>query len=307
MQAPSPRMGGTEWSLLLILSLLWGGSFLFAKVAVGELPPLTVAFLRVSIAALTLYVLVRAMGLTMPRGAEWGAFLVLGAVNNAVPFSLIFWGLTEVSSGLAAILNAATPLFTVLLAHVLTRDERLTAAKLFGVLIGLAGVAVLIGVDALDGVGLAVFAQLACVAAAVSYAFAGIWGRRFSGQPPMVVAAGQVTASSVLLLPIVVAVDMPWRLAMPSGMAVASILGLAVVSTALAYVIYFRILRAAGATNLLLVTFLIPISALAFGATLLGETVRPDDFLGMALIGIGLAAIDGRPAARLSRLLGISG
>ncbi len=302
MTNTSPHMDGTEWVLLLILSLLWGGSFLFAKIAVGELPPMTVAFLRVSIAALTLYAVVRSLGLAMPRGADWGPFLVMGAINNVVPFSLIFWGLTEVSSGLAAILNAATPLFTVLLAHVLTRDERLTTAKIFGVLIGLFGVAVLIGVDALDGLGRAVLAQLACVAAAVSYAFAGIWGRRFSGRPPMVVAAGQVTASSAMLLPIVLAVDTPWRLAAPSGTAVASIIGLAVVSTALAYVIYFRILRAAGATNLLLVTFLIPVSALAFGVMLLGETVTANDFAGMALIGIGLAAIDGRPVAALAAL-----
>jgi drug/metabolite transporter (DMT)-like permease len=303
MKPVSPRMGGTEWLLLLVLSLLWGGSFLFAKVAVGELPPMTVAFLRVSIAALTLYAVVRATGHAMPKGAEWRPFLVMGAINNVVPFALIFWGLTEVTSGLAAILNAATPLFTVLLAQFLTRDEKLTAAKLFGVVIGLAGVAVLIGVDALDGIGRAVLAQLACVGAGVSYALAGIWGRRFAGRPPMVVAAGQVTASTAMLLPIMLFADMPWRLPVPSGTAIAAILALATVSTALGYVIYFRILRVAGATNLLLVTFLIPVSALAFGVMLLGENVAANDFVGMALIGIGLAAIDGRPVAALGRMI----
>jgi drug/metabolite transporter (DMT)-like permease len=265
---------------------------------------MTVAFLRVSIAAATLYVLVRAMGLEMPKGAEWGPFLVMGAINNVVPFSLLFWAMTEVTSGLAAILNASTPLFTVLLAHVFTADERFSPAKLFGVLIGLAGVAVLIGVDALDGLGFAVLAQLACVGAAVSYAFASIWGRRLVGRPPMVVATGQVASSTLLLLPIILVVDTPWRLGMPSGVTIGAVLGLAVVSTALAYVIYFRILRVAGATNLTLVTFLIPVSAMAFGVALLGETVAADDFLGMALIGIGLAAIDGRPVAAIAGLFG---
>ncbi len=300
-------MGGVEWLLLLLLSLLWGGSFLFAKVAVGELPPMTVAFLRVSIAAATLYAVVRMAGLEMPTGAQWWPFLVMGAINNVIPFSLLFWAMTEVTSGLAAILNAATPLFTVLLAHFLTRDERFSVAKLGGVLIGLAGVAVLIGVDALDGVGLAVLAQFACVAAAVSYAFASIWGRQLVGRPPMVIATGQVTASSVLLLPIILVADTPWRLGMPSVLTIGAVLGLAVVSTALAYVIYFRILRVAGATNLMLVTLLIPVSALAFGVTLLGETVTANDIAGMILIGIGLAAIDGRPIAWIGGHVGRRG
>ncbi|MEJ8571167.1 DMT family transporter [Microbaculum marinum] len=295
MNKISAPMGAVEWALLLVLSLLWGGSFLFAKVAVGELPPLTVAFLRVSIAAATLVAIVRIRGLGMPSGREWLPFLVMGTINNVIPFGLLFWAMTQVTSGLAAILNATTPLFTVLCAHVLTADERMTPQKLAGVLIGLGGVAVMIGLDTLSGLGLDVLAQLACVGAAVSYAFATIWGRRLSGRPPLVVAAGQVTSSSILLLPIILVVDTPWRLSAPSAATAGAILALALAATALAYLIYFRILQTAGSTNLSLVTFLIPVSALALGALLLGETVTASNLAGMVLIGIGLAAIDGRP------------
>lgn len=301
MNEISPRMGGVEWLLLVTLSLLWGGSFLFAKVAVGELPPLTVVFLRVSIAAAALVVIVRLAGHAMPRGREWMPFFVMGAINNVIPFTLLFWGMTQVTSGLAAILNAATPLFTVLFAHVLTADEKMTGQKVAGVLIGLGGVAVMIGLDSLSGLGLTVLAQLACVGAAVSYALAVIWGRRFSGRPPLVTAAGQVTASSVMLVPIVLFVDMPWRLPVPSTTTIGAILALALAATALAYLIYFRILKTAGATNLSLVTFLVPVSALILGAILLDEAVTATNLTGMALIGIGLALIDGRPAAALAR------
>jgi len=294
------RMGKVEWGLLIALSILWGGSFLFAKVAVGDLPPLTVVFLRVAIAALALIVVVRVMGLALPKGRDWWPFVVMGAINNVLPFTLLFWAMTEVSSGLAAILNATTPLSTVLLAHLLTTDERMSLPKVLGVLVGLCGVAVLIGVDALDGLGLAVLAQFACIGAGLCYALATIWGRRLSGRPPLVVATGQVTASSLLLIPIVLVVDRPWTLSMPSAATIASVAALALASTALAYILYFRILRTAGATNLSLVTFLVPVSALALGAAFLGEAVTPSNVLGMALIGAGLALIDGRLFAGLS-------
>ena len=298
----APRMGKVEWALLIALSILGGGSFLFATVAVGDLPPLTVVFLRVAIAAVALIVVVRMMGLALPSGREWWPFVVMGAINNVLPFTLLFWAMTEVSSGLAAILNATTPLSTVLLAHVLTADERMSLPKLLGVLIGICGVAVLIGVDALSGLGLAVLAQVACIGAGLCYAMATIWGRRLSGRPPLVVATGQVTASSLLLIPIVLIVDQPWGLPVPSSATIASVAALALASTALAYVLYFRILRTAGATNLSLVTFLVPVSALALGAIVLGETITPSNVAGMALIGAGLALIDGRAVAGLALL-----
>ena len=231
----------------------------------------------------------------MPSDAGlWGAFLAMGALNNLIPFSLIFWGQTQIASGLASVLNGTTPLWAVVLAHVVALDERMTRSRLAGVLAGLIGVAVMVGPEAFQGLGSQVIAQLAVVGAAVSYAFAGVFGRRFKGHPPVVTAAGQVTATTVMMLPIVVLVDRPWLLPAPGLATWGAVVGLALLSTALAYVIYFRILATAGATNVLLVTFLIPVSAIALAVTVLGERLEPAHLAGMALIGLGLIAIDGR-------------
>lgn len=222
MTAIRATMGPVEWGLLLLLSVLWGGSFFFTEIALTALPPFTVVWLRVALAAAVLWALVAARGLAVPRdGRTWTALAVMGLLNNALPFSLIVWGQTAISGSLAAILNAATPVWTVLLAHWLTRDERLAPHRLAGVVLGLGGVVVLVGPEALaglaggmsDGTGTA---QLAVVAATVSYALAGIWGRRFAALPPLVTAGGQVTASAVLLLPAVVLVDRPWTLPCPA-------------------------------------------------------------------------------------------
>ena len=295
-QAPaSPTMSAADWLLLVTLSILWGGSFFFAKLAVLELPPLTVALGRVAIAAAILVVLARMTGVALPdRMAAWRPYLLMGLLNNAVPFGLIFWGQTHIPSGLAAILNATTPLFTALVAHAATADEKLNAARLAGVAAGLAGVTVMIGPDLLRALGADVLGQLACLLAAVSYAFAGVYGRRFRGEPPLRVAAGQLVASSVLLAPVVILLDRPWTLAPPSATAIAALVALAALSTALAYLIYFRILARAGATNVALVTFLIPVSAILLGTLLLGEQLEPRHLAGMAAIAVGLAAIDGR-------------
>lgn len=296
-------MGALEWVLLIALSIIWGGSFLFVGIAVSALPTFTIVLLRVAIAAAALHLILRAWRIPLPVDAPtWGAFFVMGLLNNVVPFSLIAWGMTHIASGLASILNATTPLFTVLLAHALTGDERLTRARLAGVLIGLAGVVVLIGPEALRGLGGDVLAQIAVLGAACSYGFAGIFGRRFKrmGIPPLATATGQVTASSILLLPLTLFVDRPWTLAMPDVTVWAAIVGLALLSTALAYALFFRILAGAGAVNLSLVTFLIPVSAILMGIAVLGETLHATDFLGMALIGCGLVAIDGRLPALLA-------
>ncbi len=298
-------MGPAEWLLLVTLSVLWGGSFFFAKVAIAELPPFTVVLARVGLAALALLLIVVASGQRLPRSARlWGAFLVMGALNNLIPFSLIVWGQTQIASGLASILNATTPLFTVVLAHVLTRDERLTPGRFAGVLAGLAGVAVMIGPETLAGLGGPLPAELAVLGAALSYALAGIFGRRFRGTPPLVTALGQVSASTLLILPLALLADRPWTLPPPGPATLCALAGIALLSTALAYVIYFRILAAAGATNLLLVTFLIPVSALILGTTVLGEHLTGGQLAGMALIGLGLAAIDGRPLVWLRRRFG---
>ncbi|MEH3144443.1 MAG: DMT family transporter [Methylobacterium frigidaeris] len=302
----SRPMNPLEWAMLLVLSVLWGGSFFFSGVALSALPPVTLVVLRVGLAALLLNLVIVLSGSRMPRDRRvWAAFLGMGLLNNAVPFCLIVWGQTHIASGLAAILNATTPLSGVVVAHCLTHDERMTGNRLAGVLVGLAGVIVMVGPSVLDGVGAAVPAQLAVLAATVSYAFAGVYGRRFRrmGVAPLATAAGQVSASTLMLLPVALLLDRPWTLPLPGLPVWGAVLGLAVLSTALAYVLYFRILATAGATNLLLVTFLIPVSAIVLGTLWLGEHLDPRHYLGMALIGCGLAAIDGRLLARVRRFV----
>jgi drug/metabolite transporter (DMT)-like permease len=288
-------MSAADWLLLIGLSLLWGGSFFFAKIAVLELPPVTVALGRVAIAAAILLTLARATGVALPATlAAWRPYALMGLLNNVLPFTLLFWGQTHIPSGLAAILNATTPLFTVLVAHVATADEKLNAARLAGLAAGLAGVVVMIGPDVLRDLGANVLAQLACLLAAISYAFAGVYGRRFRGEPALRVAAGQLTASSIILALPVALIDQPWTLPLPSGKAIAALVALAALSTALGYLIFFRILSRAGATNVSLVTFLIPVSAILLGTLVLGEQLAARHFAGMAAIALGLAAIDGR-------------
>jgi drug/metabolite transporter (DMT)-like permease len=301
-----PRTSAPEWGLLLLLSLLWGGSFFFSKVALQELPPFTVVLGRVGIAALALGLYLRARQLVVPRSrAAWLAFAGMGALNNLVPFTLIFWGQTTIASGLASVLNATTPVFSILVAHALTTDERITAPKLAGVALGLAGVVALVGTDVLAGSSRSVPGMLACLGAALSYGFAGVFGRRFRrmGIPPAVGAFGQVATTTVLMLPVALAFDTPWRLLAPGPATWAALAGLALLSTALAYVIFFRILARAGATNASLVTLLVPVSAILLGSLVLGERLSAGQLLGMALIGLGLLAIDGRPWKAVRRRL----
>lgn len=302
--AGNRSMSAPEWAMLLILSVLWGGSFFFTGIALSGLPPLTLVVLRVGLAALILNLVLPLNGLRLPRGLRiWTACLGMSLLNNVLPFCLIVWGQTHIASGLAAILNATTPLFTVVVAHLLTIDERMTGNRLAGVLVGLGGVAVMVGPTALAGPSASFMAQLAVLGAALSYAFASVFGRRSLdlGVPPLALAAGQVTMSTLVLLPVALAVDQPWTLPMPSAPVWGAVFGIASLSTALAYVLYFRILVRAGATNLSLVTFLIPVSAILLGALVLGERLEPRHYLGMALIGGGLAAIDGRLLRRISR------
>jgi drug/metabolite transporter (DMT)-like permease len=312
MSAPQKTlvMGGREWMLLLVLSALWGGSFFFFKVLVAELPPFTVVLGRVGLAALLLNGFLLLRRDPMPASPRlWGSFIVMGILNNVVPFTLIVWGEIRVSSGLASILNATTPIFTVLAAHVLTHNEKINWNKGIGVLFGFIGVAVLIGPSAVASIGGGdVVGEIACLCAALAYGFAGIYGRRFKGIPALKVATGQITGSTIVLIPLTALIDHPWTLPMPSARAFEAWVGIAVFSTAPAYMIYFRILAVAGATNLMLVTFLLPISALLLGVFFLGETINLQAIGGMALIGMGLAAIDGRlwAAVRQSRVSRVS-
>lgn len=294
-------MRAREWSLLVLLSILWGGSFFFAKVAVAEFQPLPVVFGRVALAALALNVMLAVAGRSLfHSGTPWQTYAAMGVLNNLVPFALIFWGQTQISSGLASILNATTPLFALVLAHLLTDDERIGWMKAGALVLGLCGVVTLVGPGALTASS-GTPGQVACLGAALSYAFAGIYGRRFAkmGVSPIEAAAGQLTASSVLILPIMLAVDRPWLLEVPTLPVWAAMAGLALLSTALAYILYFRILQAAGATNLLLVTLLIPAAAVPLGAVFLDEQLKTEQLAGMALIGVALVLIDGRLMAIL--------
>jgi drug/metabolite transporter (DMT)-like permease len=298
--SPAPRLGATEWGLLLVLSLLWGGSYLFGRMAVAELPPMTVAWLRVAIAAAVLLIGLAIAGQAVgPALLKWREFLVMGLVNNVIPFSLILWGQTAIGAGLAAVLNATTPLFAAIIAHLGTADEKLTGNRLAGLLIGIAGVAILVGPEAMAGMGSNVWALLAVLGAALSYGFAGFWGRRFRGLPPALSALSQLSASTLLLLPLILIFDRPLDLTMPSAKVATAILALAVLSTALAYIVFFRILVRAGGSNVMLVTLMIPPSAMLLGWLVLGETLTAGELAGAAVIGLALLAIDGRLLPRL--------
>ena len=295
-----------EWGLLLFLSLLWGGSFFFVGVAVKELPPLTIVAARVSIAAALLWLSAPLTGLSGANVLRRAPQLALmGLINNAIPFFLIVTGQGRLASGVASILNASTPIFTVLAAHVLTDSEKLTSRRLAGAALGLLGVAVMMGADALDGLTANVPAELAILGAAISYALASIFGRRFRGLglAPIDVATGQITAASLMLAPLALAIDRPWTLPPPSTPVLGAILAIAALSTALAYIVYFRILSGAGATNVVLVTLLAPATSILLGALFLNERLGFRHGFGLALIALGLAFIDGRAldAARAAR------
>jgi len=294
-----------EWVLLFALSILWGASFFFVAIAVTALTPVTIVTARVTVAAILLFVLMRALGFKVPTDRQsLRDFAIMGFLNNVIPFSLISWGQSHIASGLASILNATAPLFTVVVAHLATSDERVTGARVAGVLIGFAGVVVMIGPSALADIGGELLPELACLGAALAYAVSVVFARRFSrrGIAPLATATGQLTAASLIMLPLWLIIDAPTRFALPSPEVIAAMLALAALSTVLAYVIYYRILATAGSVNLILVTFLIPVSAILLGALILGERLALRHFIGMAAIGIGLACIDGRLLKRIWRV-----
>ena len=304
--APQRAMTAREWGLLALLSLLWGGSFFFIGVGVKEFPPLTLVALRVGLAAALLLAFAPILGARLPKNAHaLAALAILGFGNNVLPFALIAWGQTRLASGLAAILNASTPLFSIVAAHFLTGEEKLSALKLIGAVAGFAGVAWLLGPGLVTGTGADLLAELAVLGAALSYALFAIYGRRMLalGLKPIDVATGQATAATAFLAPLALAIDRPWTLQAPSAAAIASVLALAAFSTALAYVVYFRILAGAGATNVLLVTLLVPLTSVVLGALVLHEQLIARQFLGFGLVALGLAFIDGRLPRAVGRQL----
>ncbi|MBB2675065.1 UNVERIFIED_ORG: drug/metabolite transporter (DMT)-like permease [Rhizobium esperanzae] len=296
------RMNAWTWGQLVLLGLIWGGSFFFARIAVQHVPPLTLVFLRLLLAALALHVYIAGRLDIYPiLKARWREFLILGIINNVLPHALIFFGQTRIGAGLAAILNATTPIWTVLIANYLTSDEKLSSAKIAGCLVGLAGTIVLIGPSISTGSEAPLWALLLPVLAAVSYGFAATYGKRFKGVPSPVTAAGQLTASSLIALPLSLLADRPWELAAPPLDALLAILALALLSTAFAYILYFRIMAMAGATNASLVTLLVPPSAIVLGVLFLGERLSLAELAGMALIGFGLVILDGRAYRLLTK------
>lgn len=286
-------MSKADWLRLIFLSLLWGGSFFFVGIALaGGLPPLVLVWCRVGFGALVLAVVLWASGTTFPPRSLWPALLVMGVLNNVIPFTLFAFAQGEIGAGLAAILNAMTPLFTVLVAHLLT-TERMTGARVAGVVLGFAGVLVMMRGE---GFGGTVLAKIACLGAALSYALAGVWGRRFRrmGLAPMAAAFGQCASAALVIGPVMLAVSRPWDMAMPAGGVIAAVAGLVLLSTALGYYLFFGLLASAGALNAQLVTFLIPVSAVLLGVLFLGEVLEAKHLAGAALIALGLVAIDGR-------------
>ena len=278
-----------------MLAAVWGGSFFFGEIALSEVPPLTITMHRVMWALPILALIVLFKGIYVPRSPKiWGAYLVMGALNNAIPFSLIFWGQTQIDSGLASILNGTTAIFAVTVAGLLLRDEPLTAKKLIGAALGIAGVAVIMGPSALTDFNPSNLAQLAILGATLSYAFAGVWGKTaLAGQAPLMNAFGMLIGSTVLMIPIVFMFDGPPNLELSKGVW-GALIGMASLSTALAYVLYFAILARAGAANLLLVTLLIPPFAIGLGVLFLGERMGLEALIGFAIIGLGFAVTDGR-------------
>jgi drug/metabolite transporter (DMT)-like permease len=298
------QMNRADWLILGTLAVIWGGAFFFIGVAVRHVPPLTYVWLRLTIAAAGMWVFVRMKGheLGLPRQV-WGSIILLALLNNALPFALFGWGQTHIASGLASILNATTPIWGVVVAHFLTRDELMTPRKLAGVLLGFGGVATMIGPSLLSSLGTSGLAQLACVLASLSYALAAVWARRFRNMDlsPISVTTGQLTAGAIVMFPVSMIVDQPWTHAFPPLSAWAAIAALAIFCTAFGYVLYFRLIETSGATNALLVTLLVPPVAILLGALFLGETLAPQDFAGLGLIALGLAAIDGRLVSVLAR------
>lgn len=294
MPSPSLTIDRQSWLLLIILSVLWGGSFFFAGLALRELPPMTVALMRVALAAALIYPVFRMQGGRLPTGlAGWKPFIIMGLLNNVIPFSLIFAGQLRTSSGLASVLNATTPLFTVLVLAAFG-DEKLIARRVAGVLIGLIGVYVLRDPDHVQSAS-QIIGMLLCLGGALSYGFSGLWGRRkFNKVPPLTTATCQLISSSVFMTIIAAAVDQPWQLPMPGLTTWAALFGLAGLSTALGYILFFRIMARAGASNVMLVTLLIPVTAILLGVAVLGEPLSMREIAGALVIAASLLVIDGR-------------
>lgn len=294
-QPSTLNMTTGDWLLLGLLSMLWGSATFFNKVAVADIGPITVVFLRVVLAAMLLYAVIRVRGL--PRVVGWNdakPFVMMGVFNTALPFGLIAWGVSHIDSGIAGMLLATTPVFTVLLAHLATLDERLSIARAFGIGVGMLGVLFIVSERSLPVAGGGGLAKLAVLGAALSYGISAVYGRSIRNTPPLTLAWGQLCVAAVILAPVVAIREQPWESAAFTRDATASIIALAVLGTAIRYVVFYRLLATVGSTNTSLVGFLIPASSLLLGFMILNERLDAAQVGGIALIMAGLAVIDGR-------------
>jgi drug/metabolite transporter (DMT)-like permease len=299
----SLRMGAPEWGLLGLHSMLWGSAYFFAELAVPEIPVLTIAAFRLIPAALLMAGICLWLGYRLPATSrEWRRLILLAAVNNVAPMLLILWAQRDLTGGLAAVFNATTPLFGVFLAHAFTQDERLSITKLTGILVGIAGVAVLVGADLPGGLGSGAVAKLALLGAALCYAIAGVYARRFPRYPPQNLAIGQMIGALALSMPIALLVDQPWKLSLPSAKAAGAVAAMGLFASALAALCYFTVLKRAGATNAMLATLLVPLTPIVLGGLFLGETLAPHEITGAGIIALALLIIDGRLFTRLAVL-----
>ena len=299
-----PKLDGTGWLLIGILSILWGGAFFLIEVGLRSYPPITLVFMRLALAVPPMWFAMRLMGERLPKEPRiWGLLAIVGALNCALPFILFFWGQQYLDSGYASILNATTPLWGVITAHFLTSDEKATPARIIGVLIGMAGIVVMVGPEAMKGLSNNLLAQLACIVSTIFYSFAAIYGRRLSQTEltPMAVATGQTMMAALMMVPIVAVMDQPWTMAAPRLDSTLAGITLAIFSTALAYTLYFRLIDRSGASNAQLVAFLMPILAVILGIAFLGESLSGGQIAGAGLIAIGLAILDGRLVARFQK------
>ena len=298
---PNYTMNAKEWSLLVLVSIIWGLSFFFIEIALRELGSFSVVVYRIGIAALlvTALLYIRGGRLRLELG-DWGLFFILGLFNNFLPFSLIAWGQVSIDSSLASILNSTTPMFSVVMAHFLTHDEHLTRNRIIGIVLGIVGVSLLVGPQALQGISANVLGQLAILGAGMSYAYGAIFARRLNRMSILEAIAGTLICATMMVLPVALLLESPFTTSL-SLATIGALLGLSVLGTAFAYMLYFHIIRTAGPTNTLLVTFLVPITALLMGVLVLGENLGRHAILGMLIIFIGLIAVDGRIIRRLFR------
>ncbi|MBK8373407.1 DMT family transporter [Sphingorhabdus sp.] len=300
----SPKLDATGWGLIAILSILWGGAFFLIEVGLRSYSPNILVFMRLALAVPPMWIVMRLMGERLPTDPKsWALLMVVGALNCALPFILFFWGQQYLDSGYASILNATTPIWGVVVAHFMTHDEKATPARIVGVLVGMAGIIVMVGPDAMKGLSNNLLAQIACIISTLFYSFAAIYGRRLSQtqMTPMVVATGQTAMAALFMLPVVLLFDQPWAMAMPRLDSTLAGVTLALLSTALAYILYFRLIDRAGASNAQLVAFLMPILAVILGIAFLGESLSSGQIAGAGLIAVGLAILDGRLVARFQQ------